>query len=193
MHKKRACGFSIIEILVVVTLIGLLVAIAIPSVNSLLGLELGKSANKVQGLIKDAYTRAALSNQVQRIIYDLDTDSIWVEESASKVRLEKGEDEYLPGKSSAASKKSIFKPADDDLGEAWKLSSPVKIKSVWVEHLREPAKSGKVAQYFFPGGTAEAAHITLVEENDEQGLTVVVEPLTGDSFIEDTEVPIPQN
>lgn len=193
MRDNRGRGFSIIELLVVLVLIALLIAIAVPSINGLLGLALGENSRKLQGLVKDVYTKAALSGQTYRIVFDIDSHSLWVEESTSRILLEKGstEVEANVAGSNNAKQRPAFTKVEGELGQAWVLPGSLRIRGVWTEHLRDRQRDGKVYQYFFPGGQAESAQITLGEEGEDFSLTIVVEPLTGNTYISETEPPLP--
>jgi type II secretory pathway pseudopilin PulG len=66
-----------------------------------------------------------------------------------------------------------------------------KIKSVWVQHLRDPVTSGMVAIHFFPLGSAEKA---IVEIGDgSKTFSVVVWGLTGRVELQDGAIPDPDD
>lgn len=76
---RQARGFTLLEIGVALLLIGVMIAVAVPTVNALVGAELKRSTGMMQGIIRDTYARAALSGHAHRLVIDLDNRSYWVE------------------------------------------------------------------------------------------------------------------
>ena len=60
-------------------LIGLIAAIAIPSANSLMGVKLKTTASMLTGLMREAYTEAAITGKVHRIVLNMDQRAYWLE------------------------------------------------------------------------------------------------------------------
>ena len=92
-------GFSMLEIMVVVLIIGSIMAVAIPSINALTGAELRRSTGMLQGLCRDTYAKAALSGDSHRIVFDLEKNVYWVERSqggavVKRQLIEKNKDGY---------------------------------------------------------------------------------------------------
>jgi len=76
---RHARGFTLLEVSITLLLLGLIMAIAVPSMNALTGAELRKTTGLIQGLLRDTYTRAALSGHAHRVVFDLESRSYWVE------------------------------------------------------------------------------------------------------------------
>jgi type II secretory pathway pseudopilin PulG len=74
-----ARGFTLLEIGIALVLLGLMLAITVPSLNALSGAELRKTTGMLQGLMRDTYARAALSGHSHRIVIDMEQGSYWVE------------------------------------------------------------------------------------------------------------------
>jgi len=226
-------GFSMLEIAVVILLLGAMAAIAIPSLNSLTGVELRRATGMLSGLCRDTYAKAALSGNAHRIVFDLENNSYWVERATGRVVVKRKlieangegyvfinqEDERLEGTEADSkdeeerTKRALLKnpdwekvsaPGEDGdeikpqfLPDACALGEDdgcVRFKSVWVDHLVEPARAGQVALVFFPGGYAQEAQIALTDEDDSGNnvLTVEVLPLTGEVWIHDDAIDIPK-
>jgi len=66
------------------------------------------------------------------------------------------------------------------------LSSGVKVRSVWVQHLEEPVSGGLVALHFFPIGSAEKAIIEV--SDDDETFSVLIHGLTGRVELRDAAV-----
>jgi type II secretory pathway pseudopilin PulG len=214
---RAARGFTLLEVGVAIFLLALFLGVVAPSFGALSGAELKKTAGMIGGLVRDTYARAALSGQSYRIVFDLEENSYWVEQSEGIARIAKDRQalerdgkavldkldervEHAVDSTTDEDKEKVrlltapgFKPVEGDDGKHTKLPSDVRFKSVWVEHLEKEATGGQVAILFFPGGYAEEAHVTMTD--DDQGdrtLTVVVNPLTGEVDLVDEEPDIPQ-
>ncbi|MBH1988570.1 MAG: type II secretion system protein [Myxococcaceae bacterium] len=195
-NNKR--GFSLIEMMVVLLLVGVFAAIAVPTLRSVTGSRLKRSAIEVQALIRDTYSRAGLSGKTCRIVFDLDNRSYWVEESSdwvrSKSKEQDEEEEREAREMGQAIKKPEFKPVEDELGKVQSLKDDVFFKSIWIEHFEKRESAGHVALYFFPDGYTESAQIILADDPDAKRLyNLIVEPLTGSVMIEDQELPIEES
>lgn len=209
-------GFTLLEVAMALVLVALLMAIAAPGLAALSGAELKKSAGMIGGLVRDTYARTALSGHSSRLVIDLEKSAYWIEDSNQPVRLRAQKqsadkdghvvldvvDEELQHLADSTDEKDktklqllsgpVFKPVEGDEGTPSPLPSDVRFKSIWVEHLEEPAKAGQAAIYFYPGGNVEEAHITLTDDdNGERTATVVIAPLTGEISIVNEEPPIP--
>lgn len=210
-------AFTLLEIGIALVLLGLMMAIAVPSLNAVTGARLKESVNLIGGAIRDTYARTALLGRSTRIVIDMSEQAWWIEESDGVARvkpvklhadrdgkakldekdqrLEDIDDGTTDLKEQA--KVSLltgpaFKPADGEYGKPQKLPDEVRFKNVWIEHLEDKVSKGTVALYFYPGGYTEEALITLTDdENGENTLTLVVQPLTGEVFVERDEPRVP--
>lgn len=193
ISKQR--GFSLLEIMVVLLLIGVFTAIAIPTFRSITGSKLKSTANQLQGLIRDTYARASLSGKTCRIVFDMDQKEYWVEESADAVKAQNKEQEEAEEKEARDTGKPVkrpeFKAVEDELGEKQKLPEDIYFRSIWIDRFEERANKGQIALYFFPDGYTEEAQIVIADDPDGKRLyNLVVEPLTGTVVIEDQELSI---
>lgn len=217
--RDRARGFTLLEIGIALVLLGLMIAVAVPSLNAVTGARMKESVNTMGGAIRDTYARTALLGRSTRLVVDMEQQAWWIEESEGVARvkpvklqadrdgklklderdrrLEDIEEDTTDAKEQA--KVSLltgptFKPVDGDFGKPQKLPSEVRFKSVWIEHLDEKVSRGVAALYFYPGGFTEEALITLTDdESGENTLTLVVQSLTGEVFVEKEEPRVPSN
>jgi general secretion pathway protein H len=216
-HTNNARAFTLLEIMIVIVLLSLLMAVAIPSLGALSGTRLKESASVLGGAVRDTFARTALSGKSARIVFDIDGNSWWVEEAQSVVRLkpfkvEKDREgrvvldaadkrvENVDADTKDAKEQSklqllsppAFQKVEGDFGQPQVLPSDVHFKSVWMEHLDERATKGQAALFFFPGGYAEEAHIVLTDDDrGERTITVVLQPLTGEVFLDNDEPRLP--
>ncbi len=191
-------GFTLLEIMIVLALVGIFTAIAIPTFRSITGSKLKSSANQMLGLIRDTYARASLSGKTARIVFDLETNEYWVEESADNVIVKSQKEEEIEQEERERDPEAVkniknpdFKAVEDELGQKQKLPEDVYFRSVWIDRFEERVTKGQVALYFFPDGFTEEAQIVLSDDPAGNRLyDLIVEPLTGTVLIEDHELPI---
>lgn len=212
-------GFTLLEISIGLVLMGLMVAVAVPSLNAVTGARLRESSNVLAGAIRDTFARTALLGRSTRLVLDMEQQAWWVEETegVARVRSTKQEadrdgkvtiytaDERLEGveldtrDAKEQAKLALltgptFTPVEGEWGQPHKLPAEVRFKSIWVEHLEDKVSGGVVGVYFYPGGYTEEALITLTDDESDNGrtLTLAVQSLTGEVFIEDEEPRVPR-
>ena len=78
----------------------------------------------------------------------------------------------------------VAKAAFTPLGRPYELADGIHVADFQAEHLREPAKTGREAIYFFPTGYSEHALVHF-EDNGGHVYAVEVEPLSGRTKILD--------
>lgn len=216
MARRR--GFTLLEISIALVLMGLMVAVAIPSLNAVSGTRLKGSVNVLSGAIRDTYARTALLGRSTRIVLDMDQQAWWIEETDGvarikstkqeanrdgKVQLDKADERIEEIEADTRDVKEqaklalltgpTFRAVEGEWGQPQKLPADVRFSSIWLEHLDDKVKGGVMALYFYPGGYTEEALITLTDDEGEGGrtLTLVVQPLTGEVFIENEEPRVP--
>lgn len=216
-QRRTNYGFTLLEVGIGLVLLGLILGVAVPSVNSLSGVELKKTTGLLQGLFRDTYSRAALSGNSHRIVFDLDNRAFWVEATTGlavmkRERQELGSegqalldviDERLEGLEDSRDEEDLEKirlyggpswqPVDDEFGRPTPLHPDIRYHKVWVEYLDDATSSGKVAVHFFPGGYTQESFISLTDDDEgSRTLTLVAAPLTGETYIETDfpEIPI---
>ncbi|HEY1098566.1 MAG TPA: prepilin-type N-terminal cleavage/methylation domain-containing protein [Myxococcota bacterium] len=213
-------GFTLLEIGIALVLIGLMMAVAVPSLNAVAGTRLKEQTNLMAGAIRDTYARTALIGRSTRLVLDMEGGAWWVEETDGVARvkslkesadrdgkvkldtIDKRIDDIEADTTDVNEQQKLalytgpaFKPVEGDWGQPQKLPSGLRFKSVWIEHLDERVTGGSAALFFYPGGFTEEAMITLTDdEGDGSGgrvLTVVVSALTGEVYVEEDEPRVP--
>ena len=93
-RSNGASGFTLIEVLVVVALIGLIMSIAMPNVTLALKVNLSNSSRELASTIRSTYDEAILKGQVYRVAFDIEKGEYWVEqgERGFLIRSEEQED-----------------------------------------------------------------------------------------------------
>lgn len=200
-------GLSLIEILVVISIMAIVTGAAVGGSMMLPTSKLRRSATMIASAVKVAYTRATATSRALRLVLDMDGQKIWLEESdlpmlvrSSDTSATGGAEAITQAEAEALAegarivkgppvKRPLFHPiaaygfGDVESGKGGKpLQSGIKFRSVQTTHDDSARTSGRAYLYFWPGGRTELASIQLRigdSEAEAQGLTVQVAPLTG--------------
>lgn len=154
-----APGFTLLEIAIVLFIMGLMMAVAIPYFGSVTGAQLKSQARQLAGRATYLYEEAAVHKVVLRLTFNLDLNSYYVS------RL----DPYQP--------QAVFVPELDPLMGRVVMPAGVRIRDVTVAGLGTFTR-GTVSGHFYPTGWADAAVIHLVDSRGAV-FTLGINPLTG--------------
>lgn len=213
-----ARGMTLIEIMIVVALMALLTATLILGSGVLIGANRRAAATLVVAGVRKGLAHANTTGKPARLRIDLESERLILEEASSRVVLRKSDEEeeedaekaqdagdalladaeamadaILGGASSSG---SGFSPIDalgqdgDTPGRA--LGSGIRFRRVQTEHDEDPVEDGEAYIYFWPGGLTERAIVQVAEGDGDDGLTVVVSPLTGRAEIQRGFVELPE-
>ena len=206
--RVRAGGLTLVELMVCMVLISLVMGAMIFGSGSLSGAKLKKTTSGLTGIIKVAYTRATATSRSQRIVLDLDNQTMWLEESDAPMLVQRKDLAGTGGASAVTQAESAallegqaairgpqvarprFRPVSTmGIGEAdgqpkgpQHLPDPITFRQVQTSHDDEPRTTGRAYLYFWPGGLTERASIQLrVRKSleDSDTQTLLVQPLTG--------------
>lgn len=194
-------GLTLIEILVVLAIIASMMAFAMSTLSTSSGNEMRKTSARLFQTIKYVYHQAALTGNYYRIVFDLDEQQYHVEDSeseffvvregdeAEKIREENEENlDEDEKEASVAAATGQFAESEDDLFEIYQLPENIKISDVHVFHQLEKAETGKAYLYFFPRGYTEFAVIHLSDAEEEDFMSLIVNPLTADVEVTEEDV-----
>lgn len=77
---RTSCGFTLIELVLVMLIIGLLLTVVAPTLGGLLRSQrLDQSARTVTAMLKEARSRAAAEARPYRVVIDTDDNTCWLE------------------------------------------------------------------------------------------------------------------
>ncbi len=213
-RRMAGSGFTLIEIMITLVIFVMLAGVAIPAVGNIARVNLRSSASHASGMIKGTYDAAVLSGTTHRLLFDFAKRTMTPQVATGYVALTRGGDAQKKqevkkkneGKddvdAQAAAILSIAKhitDSPDDKGASkatfqpmpgvkpYELPYGVHIADLECEHLRDPAKSGQEAIYFFPMGYSEHA-VVHFEDDSGRVYGVEVEPLSGHTKVIDHRI-----
>jgi general secretion pathway protein H len=202
---------TLIEISIALLIVGLLVFVALPSVEAVVGVRAREEAGKLSGAIRYMYGNSALTGKVCRIAFDLDERSYWPECTQGRFTVDREKERASGGRRADEEREERQREARDDFealknriekraefaaftgGDAKKRSLPSGANlAVWTGHQREKYTKGKAYLYFFPQGHTERARIYVTSDHGDV-YTLTVSPLNGKVKVVDKELEIPRD
>jgi len=143
-------GFTLIELIVVIALLSLFLAVTLPRLGPVTGMESGRQAGmQLQRWIEDLKTRAVDNQQDLALVIDLDASRLWV----------------------------AAEPPDPDAGvpdDAYQLPSSVRIQAV-VYPGYDRVTGGRTRIVFRHSGVSDHARIVF-DDDDNPSWGLAVEP-----------------
>ena len=103
-NARSEAGVTLIEIIVVLALAAVMMAVAIPTLSTVFGVDKRRASRELAATMRWTYEEATIRNQPMRIAYDLDHHKYWVEAADGDVRIHRDVraretfDEYLAEK-----------------------------------------------------------------------------------------------
>jgi general secretion pathway protein H len=210
MPRKAATrAFTLVEVLVTVALMALLGGLVVSGTGMLSGARLRAGAALIMSSVRAAVTHANNTGRPVRLTFDFQHERLDMEETRGKMLRVKNDDEgakagaaaatelereaaeYARGfaegpRAAAASFTPVKEFAKDAEGNVpgRELGRGIRFIQVQTEHDTEPRVEGTAYLYFWPGGGTEQASIQITREGDTEGLTILVNALTGRARIQ---------
>ena len=197
-------GFTLIEVIMVIAIIAVVVTGATFGLGAITRTRLRSSAFKVMSAARFAYTRSLTQGTTTRLHFDLDKDTMAIEETLTPVTLatsEQLEDEdgqavdpwdlaraRLEQPLTPVKPTSPFQPISNQSGKVIERYTPkpigeaISVHALITPHETETRTDGEGSVYFFPGGLTEHAVIQLTDSSDTV-YSVEIHPLTGNARI----------
>jgi general secretion pathway protein H len=211
-------GMTLIEIMIVMVLLGLILGAVVVGGGQVSSAKLKHTATSMTGMVRVAFTRATATSKGLRIVFDMDTQTIWMEEADAPVLVQSKDTTGTGGadpitaaeKAAVAEGESIIKgpkaprprfhaiEASGTQGTEGgkgprKLDRGIKIREVQTAHDDAPRTTGRAYLYFWPGGLTERASIQVRigdSVDDGQTLSLMVSPLTGKVTVKNGPIPL---
>lgn len=182
---RNSSGFTLIEILLVITLLALLAASVFPSVTKVLGASVQSSVRRYASMVRYVYDQSILTGKVHRIVLDMDKQAWTVEAAdAGALPLDKAKVGVLADGLREDDRVSV-EPDFKKVGGTLVETMPSGVEIVEVESWRlgkgQAATKGVVSIYAFPSGFIDEATVVLAETGREKGrqFKVSTNSLTG--------------
>ena len=140
-HISRASrGFSLVEILVVIAILGLMMGATVYGFRSIAKSDLRSSSAKLAGAIRYCFDRAVTTGSYFRLVLDLDGNKYWAERSDDRTYLTAGK-ESSPGKGEALDVQALEKQRDEDDAKLQELATSVGGQMVQLDPPPKPKRA----------------------------------------------------
>jgi type II secretion system protein H len=159
---RVAAGFTLIEVILVVLIIGLIAALAIPSFdNALRGQRLDSAAHEIATACQQARYEAVFGNRSCWYVLDMDTQRI-------RLMLGKQADTNgVPTYEEIAAETNLVDSTEGQAAESVEMPTGVRITKVQSQD-GTIQDSGKIGFPFYSNGVCEPFRVFLVSDNGEQ-------------------------
>lgn len=181
-------GFTLLEMLIVVGILGLVGIIAIPSISNTFRFSVQSSARELATLIKDATNSAQVTGRVHRMVYDIKNAQYWVESTAESTLLKSDESIQYEKENSSRfffrddeeekKKNGGFRQENSLTKKKKNLPIGVSFKDVVTEQSEEPIVDGLAYTHIFPQGRTEKSLIHLIDTSKNE-VSLIVKNLLG--------------
>lgn len=154
--RRGQAGFTLLELVLVLLVVGMMVAVAFPRFRNLGGGDVKMEARTLIGRIQGLYNEATFTRRTHRLVFDLEAERYWGEVRSV-------------GDAFAPVPAALMGPVD--------LPPGIDLKDVTTERAGKRGE-GKAYMHFSPLGRAEYAVIHLEGGDADETLTLRVNPLT---------------
>lgn len=187
--SSNRSGFTLIEILIVIMLIGLIMGLGLPTLGVGLKVNIEKSAREMANTIRTAYDESVLKGTVYRIAIDLDKNEYWVEAGSRDFLMltqeQQDQERRRIDRMSSEERKKMGQPftmAQSVTKRKQSLAHGVHFTDVMLQRIPDPIKGGVAYAHIFPHGFVEKLTIHLKDDFDRES-TLFVNSVTGKSKV----------
>ncbi len=161
----RSGGFTLIELVVVIVVLGIMITLVIPTMGEITGANIKKSARHLTGTIRFLRDEAEAKKTILRLRFDVPNGHYWAE---APVQVDEGTVE--------------FKKLELGMSTEGNLAGETVMRDLRVgSHPDDPWI------LFTPDGWVEKAFIHL-QDGSGKDYTLIVKPLTGDTDLREGDV-----
>jgi general secretion pathway protein H len=191
-------GFTLVELLVVIGVLGLLAAAAVPAIESVTGANARKAAGELAGTMRYLFDTAALRPATCRLAIDMGERTFWPECARGRAGVAKDPEreadrrDAFPRERDEEVEKLLagaeYGAFEDRLARKRELPGAAAFGKIHVEGRRRGVEEGIVHVHFFAGGRAQRAFVPV--RDGSHVYTVVLEPFTGRARVVNGEVEV---
>ncbi|HVN87843.1 MAG TPA: GspH/FimT family pseudopilin [Candidatus Binatia bacterium] len=157
-RRARPAGFTLIEVSLVLLIIAIVLALAIPRLRSLTGAELTRQARRLTNTFRFVRNEAILTGRIYQLHYDIGVERYWVTIVDQ------------------ASDTPQVAPDIGPLAKPVSLPDPVGISDVVIQGVGK-LQQGQVTTSFYPDGSIDPTVVHL--DDGREAYTLYVNSLTG--------------
>lgn len=192
MKARADQGFTLVEILVVIALVGLITLLALPTISSYFRVSLNTVTRELASTFREAYNASIITGRVHRLVYDLDSDEFWVEQgpnevlidsAATKEREERRKRLFAKKKEGEGEPAYHFSLARNVTRKKRSLPRGASFKDVVSEFSEKPLTEGLAYTHIFPHGIAERTLVHLTDLQNHE-TTLVLSPVIGKTSVQ---------
>ncbi len=176
-------GFTLIELGLVILIIGVMLAIAIPRLGNRSYAELGSETRKIALAFRYLRHAAILNGRQYRLVYDLDQQVYWAEVGEADVPPPEGEEAEGESDYFEEIPEERFSMDTDGPIEKRRLPEPIGFSDVNLPEVAGRLFEGIVWTTFYPDGYVDVSVVHL--DNGQDAYTLyVLNGITGKVFVD---------
>jgi type II secretion system protein H len=170
--RRYRCGFTLLEIMVVVVILAIIVGVAMPSMSKFNeSNRLKTAARELASLMRYARTEAIFNERVTEVFLDIENREYWVD-----LRSETAEDDS--DDSDRGRKRRKAKPKKTSMEDKRPLEKKIIFGDI-LAYDENIIKDSLIAIDFFPDGHASPTFFTLKSESTGREMCIEVLKATG--------------
>ena len=185
-HAPHSRGFTLIELMIVMSVIALLAAAAAPALGALTGADARKGAGELAAAMRWLFDSAAVRHATCRLVLAPASRSYWAECAPGRTTIEadpekaraaerRREEEDAAGEGGAKGP-GFAKFADPIVGER-ELPGNAGFRAIRIDGRDALSGDANAYVHFFPGGRAQSARVTIAD--GDHVFSIRLEPFTG--------------
>jgi general secretion pathway protein H len=161
-------GFTLLELILVLVIMGFLTALVAPAITSLSGLKLKTAARKVAAGLRYARSQAVTSGCDYQVVFDFEKREMMVERLEEEVFYKEGEREESedPGVRGESRFEGKVLPSTMERQKTFTLPKEVMLSRVVVED--EEITEDEAIIDFYPNGSCSGGEVFLADERERE-------------------------